>query len=139
MYANTVLSLYLSDISAVAGAGRHTRRTDMDTNLARETVQELSALYMGPDDVEGVLYTVGGSRYCCTFQEFLAAAKEFDYDDGDGSVYVSPDICVLLKDRSWLERVSLDGNEWWMHRSPPSLAGARARIPSQRDLQFERL
>lgn len=74
--------------------------------------------------------------------DFLAAAKECDYDAGYGIEHINLGMIIMLRDGSWLERQSYDGREWFVHRSLPMrpnqcVADAMKAIRNQDDIAFD--
>lgn len=100
-------------------------------NLRMETAEILLANSKTAGDVRWVQFGRNPS-FCCTFEEFVAAAN-FDYDNGYGGAEIDGALKVV-GDGWWLERGEYDGSEWWEFKTMPKKPETQ-RTPVSDDLK----
>lgn len=88
-------------------------------NLLNETIEELQKAGTTLDDVAAI--QVNHRRISPDRFRKLA---DVDYDPGYGIQMVLPNLVIVLKDGTWLERDEYDGSEWWNHVAPPKVIEA---------------
>lgn len=99
-------------------------------NLLEETLEMLQGNGKSPKDVlwVGIVNHHSPSSYftlkdsdcwSCDWNAFAAVAKDFNYHEGYGRVYVNHYLVVVGHDW-WLERREYDGSEWWSFKTLPS-------------------
>lgn len=84
------------------------------TNLYEETAEILLENGKSMSDI----VFVSGSGHEIPLDNFIKAAKSYDYDSGFGSEEVPLDLMVVGKDW-WIERHEYDGSEWWEYKTLP--------------------
>ena len=84
-------------------------------NLFEETENKLLAFSKKWSDISWI----GGDDFYITIPQFVAAAKETNYDCGYGSEEVATDLVICFNDGSWLSREAYDGSEWWKYNAYP--------------------
>lgn len=99
-------------------------------NLRLETAEILQQHGKTAADV---LWVQWEGKFHCTFEEFVAAANFFEYDDGYGGAEVATSLKVVGKDW-WLERGEYDGSEWWEFKTLPTKPEMQ-RTPTGNDLR----
>lgn len=83
-------------------------------NLYKETAEFLLENGKSMSDI----VFVSGNGHEIPLDNFIKAAKSYDYDDGFGSEEVPIDLLVVGKDW-WIERHEYDGSEWWEYKTLP--------------------
>lgn len=85
------------------------------TNLLEETIRVMAVYDKTWDDISWV----GGDDFCIDLTDYIAAAKNTNYDCGYGSEEIATDLVICFKDGSWLSRESYDGSEWFKYNAYP--------------------
>ena len=99
-------------------------------NLKCETEEFLEKIKKCAEDVEFCTVVINetySSTYSipcecsATYEYFLNWAENFsNYDNGFGAREV-PNVLIVFKDNSWMERNEYDGSEWWEYMKCPSI------------------
>ncbi len=87
---------------------------DHIVNLYTEIVNDLTWEGKTLEDIAYV--TVRGEHF--RPEAFLEMAKTIRYDRGSVVREITPSLEIVLKDGSWFERNSYDGNEWFDYKTP---------------------
>jgi len=85
-------------------------------NLLEETLHKMEYNNKQENDVDWV-----GSRdgkYAINWNQFKAIGN-IKYDSGFGGQEIAPDLVIVFKDGTWLERHEYDGSEWWEYKETP--------------------
>ena len=88
----------------------------VETNLLAETIEALTQ----NGRIEAEVLWVGNEQFRCSWEEFVAVAKDEMYDSGFGGAEIATDLLVVGKD-FWLERHEYDGSEWWEFKEQPQM------------------
>ena len=88
-------------------------------NLLNETIEELQKAGTTLEDVAAI--QVNHKRIS---PERFRKLANVNYDPGYGIQLVLPNLVIVLKDGTWLERGEYDGSEWWNHVAPPKVIEA---------------
>lgn len=84
------------------------------TNLLRETEEVL----LEHGKLMSDIVFVSGNGHEIPLDNFIEAAKSYDYDSGFGGEEVPLDLLIVGKDW-WIERHEYDGSEWWEYKTLP--------------------
>jgi len=88
-------------------------------NLWNETISIMEENDRTLEDIEWIGSLDG--LWQIELEVFERQARDYNYDNGYGSVKVPEDLTVVFSDGSWLERAEYDGAEWWEFKHTPAL------------------
>ena len=83
-------------------------------NLLSETIERLADVGKTLDDIQYIV----ANGHEITVGNFIALAKDFNYDEGFGHQYVPDDLTIVGADW-WFVRGEYDGSEWWDYQTKP--------------------
>ena len=86
------------------------------SNLYIETMEKLRLYGKSVNDI----VAIQGYEFAIDINEFLALAKNTNYDDSFGVVHIATDLVIIGEDW-WMERVEYDGAENWAFRQRPKI------------------
>ena len=86
------------------------------SNLYIETMEKLRVYNKTVNDI----VAIQGYDFAIDVNEFLALAKDTNYDDSFGVPHIATDLVIIGEDW-WMERVEYDGAENWAFRRRPKI------------------
>lgn len=85
------------------------------TNLYDETIDVLFYNGYTVADIDWV----GGYKHYFDTDQYLAIAKETNYDSGNGFQFIAIDLTIKMKDGAWFSRQEYDGMESFKYHHAP--------------------